>query len=81
VDESQPAPPDPFALAELATDLRPADYACMFARQAARFSGLSRRISVCALERPAWLAAVLDEPGVEVSTLQEALQWYARGET
>ena len=78
VDREQSAPPDPFALVELATDLRPPDYANIFARQAAQFSGLSRPLSVCARERPAWLAAVVDELGVELTHLREALDAYAR---
>jgi pimeloyl-ACP methyl ester carboxylesterase len=77
VDSSQPAPPDPFAMVELATDIRPPDYAAIFARQAAQFSGLPRPISVCARERPEWLAAVVNELGVEVTSLAEALSCYA----
>jgi len=77
VDERQPAPPDPYALIELATDIRPPDYATIFARQAAQLSGLSRPLSVCACERPGWLAAVVAELGVEVTNVREALQWYA----
>lgn len=80
VDESRPTPPDPFAIVELATDIRPPDYACVFARQAAQFSGLSRPISVCASERPAWLSAVIAELGVETTSVREALEWYGRGE-
>jgi pimeloyl-ACP methyl ester carboxylesterase len=78
VDSAQPAPPDPFALVELATDIRPPDYAAIFARQAAQFAGLARPISVCACERPEWLAAVVNELGVEPARLPDALQWYAR---
>jgi pimeloyl-ACP methyl ester carboxylesterase len=81
VDERQPAPPDPYALIELATDIRPPDYATIFARQAAQLSGLSRPISVCACERPGWLAAVVAELGVEVTNLREALQCYASERT
>jgi pimeloyl-ACP methyl ester carboxylesterase len=77
VDPAQPSPPDPFALAELAIDIRPPDYAAIFARQAAQFSGLSRPISLCASERPGWLAAVASELGVEVTTVDEALAFYA----
>ncbi len=80
VDPSQPAPPDPYALVELATDIRPPDYACDFARQAAQFSGLSRPISVCACERPGWLAAVATQLGVEVTSLPLALESYAGAE-
>jgi len=77
VDTRQPAPPDPFALAELAIEVRPPDYATIFARQAAQLSGLSRPISVTACERPDWLAAVVNELGVEVTSVREALEWYA----
>lgn len=73
--------PDPFALVELARDVRPPDYATSFARQAAQLSGLERPLSVCSLERPDWLRAVLDEPGVADTTLGEALAHYAGGET
>jgi len=78
VDASQPAPPDPFALVELATDIRPPDYACTFARLSAQLSGLSRPLSVCACERPGWLAAVVSELGVEVTSVREALALYAQ---
>jgi pimeloyl-ACP methyl ester carboxylesterase len=70
--------PDPFALVDLARDVRPPDYATSFARQAQQLSGLDRPFSVCSLERPDWLAAVCDEPGVAVTRMSEALQEYAR---
>jgi pimeloyl-ACP methyl ester carboxylesterase len=69
--------PDPFALIELARDLRPPDYATAFARQATHLSGQEQPISVCARERPDWLAAVLAEPGVEDMRLADALSHYA----
>jgi pimeloyl-ACP methyl ester carboxylesterase len=71
------AAPDPFALAELARDLRPPDYATSFLRQATQLSGLARPISVCAVERPEWLRAVVAEPEVEETTLEAALGYYA----
>jgi pimeloyl-ACP methyl ester carboxylesterase len=71
------APPDPFALVELSHDLRPPDYARGFARNAAQLSGLDRPISVVAVERPEWLASLLDAAGVEQSSLAEALATYA----
>jgi len=77
-DRSAVPPPDPFALAELARDVRPPEYATAFARQAAALSGLPRPITICAVERAAWLRAVAAEPGVEESTLGEALALYAR---
>ncbi|HEX4355044.1 MAG TPA: alpha/beta hydrolase [Polyangiales bacterium] len=77
VDVTQPAPPDPFALVELATDLRPRDYAASFARQAAQLSGLARPISVCAREKPGWLAAAMSELDIEPTTFAQALAEYA----
>ena len=77
VDPSVPAPPDPYALVELARDVRPPDYATSFARQATHLSGLTTPLSVTAIGRPEWLAAVADEPGVQVCTLEEALATYA----
>lgn len=71
------APPDPFAQSELARDLRPPDYATSYVRQAVELSGLERPISICCVERPDWLQAVVDEPGVVRSTLSEALAYYA----
>ena len=76
VDPAFEAPPDPFALVELSKDVRPPDYATAFVRQATHLSGLIRPVTVCAIERPEWLAAVVEEPGVEVSTLDEALDHY-----
>lgn len=80
VDLSQKSPPDPYALVELSTDVRPADYASTFARQAGQFSGLSQPIMVCCRERASWLAAVMTELDIEVSTLHQALSQYARAE-
>lgn len=77
-DPMAPAPPDGFALAELSHDVRPPEYATSFARQAAALSGLSRPISVCTSERVPWVLALLEESGVEETTLAEALGHYAR---
>lgn len=73
-----PAPPpggtpDPFALAELSKDIRPADYAATFARMAATGSGLDSPVAVCGVNRPAWLSAATAEPGVVECTIDEAL--------
>jgi pimeloyl-ACP methyl ester carboxylesterase len=73
IDPRAPRPPDPYALAELAHDVRPPDYATSFARQAMQLSGLGQPISVCAVERPEWLDAVVREVGVEETSLPEAL--------
>ena len=68
--------PDPFALIELARDVRPPDYAVNFARQALTLSDMETPITVCAVARPDWLVAVLDQPDVQVATLDEAMALY-----
>jgi pimeloyl-ACP methyl ester carboxylesterase len=73
------APPDPFALAELARDVRPADYAAAFARQASTLSELATPLTVCARWRPPWLEAVASEPGVAEGSIEDALASYAAG--
>ncbi len=70
--------PDPYALFELARDLRPRDYATLFVRLALQGSGLDEPINVSAVVRPTWLEAVLDEVGVASAPLAEALAVYAR---
>jgi pimeloyl-ACP methyl ester carboxylesterase len=81
VDEDALVPPDPWALAELTRDPRPPDYATSFVRQATTFSDLDEPITVCAIGRPAWLEAVVAEPGVRVATLDEALARYQKETT
>lgn len=71
------ASPDPYALVELARDIRPADYATTYVRQAVQFSGLEHPFAVAAVVRPPWLAAVVEEPGVVVTTLPDALRRFA----
>jgi pimeloyl-ACP methyl ester carboxylesterase len=73
---SAAGPPDPFALVELARDVRPPDYATAFVRQANELSGLERPLSVCCAEHPDWLEAALREPGVERTRLADALAYY-----
>lgn len=77
VDDAQPAPPDPFALADLATDARPPNYATHYAMLANLNSPLSRPISVCAREQPEWLVAVTTALGLEWTDLTDALASYA----
>lgn len=74
---SEPSPPDPYALVELARDLRPPDYATAFARLALQGSTLDEPIAVAAVFRPPWLAAVVAEQGVLVAPVAEALDVYA----
>ena len=70
--------PDPFALVELAADLRPADYAAKFAQLAAEHSGLDVAVTVSAKARPDWLKAVLAQRGSTEGTVAEGLERYAR---
>lgn len=65
--------PDPWAIYELTRDPRPPDYAAAFARQAATRSGLDTAIALVGVNRPPWLAAVADEPGVIECSLPDAL--------
>lgn len=68
--------PDPNALIDLSRDLRPPDYASLFVRLALEHSGLAEPITVTAVVRPPWLAAVAGEVGVATSTVAEALALY-----
>jgi len=69
--------PDGHALAELARDVRPPDYATAFLRQAHELSGLDHPVVVCARERPDWLVAVLQELDTEPMTAEAAIALYA----
>jgi pimeloyl-ACP methyl ester carboxylesterase len=75
--EPRATPPDPYALFELSRDLRPPDYATIFVRMAVEHSGLDDPITVAAVVRPPWLAAVADEVGVAQSSIRDALATYA----
>jgi pimeloyl-ACP methyl ester carboxylesterase len=68
--------PDPFALLELATDLRPPHYVASFVRQFVSTSALEQPVAVCTAARPPWLAATLEEFGVAVCSLPEALDTF-----
>ena len=69
--------PDPFAMVELARDVRPEDYATTYARQSLQFSGLDAPLTVAAVVRPPWLTAVTAETGVVAEPIAEALARYA----
>lgn len=73
IGEDAPSPPDPDVLAELAQDVRPPDYATSFVRQAVHFGSLEPCIAVSARVHPEWLSAVVDEYGVVVESLQDAV--------
>ena len=69
--------PDPYALADLARDLRPPDYAALFVRLAAEQSGIDEPVTVAAALRPPWLEAVVNEMGVVEASVPAALATYA----
>lgn len=69
-------PPDPFALLELSRDPRPPDYAQTFVRFVLESSDLEVPLTVAAVVRPEWLAAVAGEPGVASASVGDALRSY-----
>lgn len=77
IDPAAPRPPDPYALAELSSDVRPPDYATTFVRQAVHYSGLDSCVTVVAIVRPPWLEAVAGEFGVVTEAVAAALARYA----
>ena len=76
VDANAPAPPDPYALAELSKDVRPPDYAIEFAHLA--HAHMRNPIAIVARARPEWLQAVADEIAAAPMSLADALRMYAR---
>ena len=73
------ATPDPFALIELASDIRPPDYAARFVRLAVEGSSLETAVAVVAVARPPWLAGLLAEYGVVESRLADTVRLFAGG--
>ncbi len=69
--------PDPFALVELGSDLRPREYVRRFAVLATEHSPYANPVAVCGRQRPAWLEAVLEVPGVVEEPLEAALRRFA----
>jgi pimeloyl-ACP methyl ester carboxylesterase len=64
--------PDPFALMELAGDVRPPDYAVMMINLAAA-AQRPVPVAVSAKNRPEWLSAVVEQPGVRELSIDVAL--------
>lgn len=69
--------PDPFALVELSSDLRPPDYVSRFAELAGEQSKAAPAIAVACKARPDWLKAVLATDGVREMELGAALAAFA----
>lgn len=76
IDPEAPAPPDPWALAELSRDVRPPDYAVDFARLAQ--ANAHDPFAVVARARPEWLAAVAEEVGAAATSITEALASFSK---
>ena len=76
IDDVPKGAPDPFALAELARDVRPPDYVANFLRQVLSLSPLDTPITVSAIARPEWLDEIVDQPGVQEASLQDAMALY-----
>lgn len=72
------APPDPFAMMELARDVRPPDYARTFAGLAVDRSELDVPLWVATVVRPAWIEAILEVPAVATGSLRAGLDQYLR---
>jgi pimeloyl-ACP methyl ester carboxylesterase len=70
-------PPDPFALVELARDLRPPEYAQAFITRAAERAVMDPPFIVSAVARPPWLAAVTADPRTQQFPLLDAVRAYA----
>ncbi|MBM46288.1 MAG: alpha/beta hydrolase [Acidimicrobiaceae bacterium] len=69
--------PDPWAMAELASDIRPPSYAADHVRQIEALSELELAVSVTSLGRPEWLTAILESPVVVESDATAALSTFA----
>jgi pimeloyl-ACP methyl ester carboxylesterase len=70
--------PDPFALFEMASDVRPPDYAVEYLRLVEAGSDLARPLAVSAIVRPAWLTAIVTAGSGRVAELPlvDALDLY-----
>lgn len=64
--------PDPFALYELSSDVRPPDYVTGFVHLLMANSAMDQPLIVTARNRPPWLASVAAEPGVVVTSADAA---------
>ena len=75
---ASPDAPDPYALAELASDVRAPEYAAAFAAAAQRGEHQPERVFVVARATPPWLVAVCAVGGVRRCSPAQALGAAAR---
>lgn len=69
--------PDPYALHELARDVRNPEYATDYVRLAVAWSGLDRPVAVCTTVRGGWVPTVAGLSGVLDTDVASALEEYA----
>lgn len=69
--------PDPYALLELSTDIRPVDYVASFVQAAVQGSAVTPAVAVIANGRPSWLVGALEQYGAESMSLTDALAVFA----
>jgi len=70
--------PDPWALLELASDIRPPDYAVEHVRQVAALADMDKAIAVVSIGRPEWLEAAMESDVVFESDIATALSMFDR---
>ena len=70
--------PDPWALLELASDIRPPDYAAEHVRQVAALADMNKAIAVVSIGRPEWLEAAMESDVVFESDIATALSMFDR---
>ena len=73
--------PDPFALAELARELRPPELALAFVAEAASLPALQDRLIVSSVSLPPWLGAVATHPAVRRLPIDAAVAELAHTST
>ena len=76
-DELNGTSPDPWALAELSSDIRPPDYAEEHVRQIQALGSQDKAVAVCSLGRPEWLRAISNSPIVFETPAEQALEIFS----
>jgi pimeloyl-ACP methyl ester carboxylesterase len=74
MDNTAPAIPDPFAMAELSTDIRLPEYVSSFARQIAQHSPRLDPVFRCAVSRPPWLASLPQSVNIVDCQIEHAIK-------
>ena len=69
--------PDPWALRELASDVRPPEYAADHLRQVNALAGFDTAIVVASLGRPEWRSAIIQSPVVIEADIATGLSTFS----